>query len=104
MLKDMVKEDKDAIHMPVMRLNTEDKTLQPGQKVIIQDGSTVVAATGDTFHGVVDPFSFDPVDKWGEVMVMIKPDLITKLSHNWEFDDYRLENATYDECRAMGCN
>jgi len=72
-------EDKDAIHFAVAPVEAAER-LYPGQHIGYEDG---YATTKQPHIGIVDPFLAHPVLSGERCWMMLYPNTITALRHNW---------------------
>lgn len=78
---------RDAIHVPCIVARSYGGFLRPGIKVRFTntDYNEVEECDDDTYHGVIDPF-LDGSEREG-FLVLLKPSLVTGLSHNFDFSE-----------------
>lgn len=101
---------RDALHVPVL-LAASGHPVKAGQRVVfVRPDCTVVApqATGEAYHGVVDPFLAADVQPGGMFIVLLNPSLVEKFSHQFEIAGFPKpepvaeaedDEDEYDECR-----
>ena len=96
-------EIRDAVHVAVVAV-TAGQTLQPGQRVGIEDGRAIPTARA---IGIVDPFLTEPVNKRERFWLFMMPDTVTDLRHSWthhalpDEDSEPRDDDGSDEC--AGC-
>lgn len=73
---------RDAVHVAVLRAKVGDEQLQPGQRVVLKDGRAVPAGDAAPL-GIVDPFLPWPVTCNSLFWLLIWPQTITSLRHQW---------------------
>ena len=75
------REQRDAIHVAVLPCETLGETLEPGQHVSIHHGCR--ASSSLPHIGIVDPFLTHSVGPKHRFYVMLYPNTITSLRHEW---------------------
>ncbi len=95
---------RDAVHVPVVLVETDDDAIKAGDNVRFVDSSYTVVTVCDKErrHAIVDPFLPDSWNMNDMFLVMLVPDAVTKLVHYYDltFKDVEEENSD-DGCR--GC-
>jgi hypothetical protein len=89
-------QSKDAIHVAIAPVMA-GMTLQPGDKVWIEDGKAYDVGTPLTPpDGVVDPFLKDCVKKGELFWVFLYPGTTTNLRHEWDHPSFKKEEEEDD--------
>lgn len=73
---------RDAIHIAVAPV-TSDERLYPGQSVSLVEGRTDKVRNAAPFVGIVDPFLTAPVQPGDRFWLLLYPQTITSLRHEW---------------------
>lgn len=73
---------RDAIHIAVLPM-VSDEILDPGQSVALHDGKAVALRIGQKPVGVVDPFRAESILPGTTFWLMLYPQTITSLRHEW---------------------
>lgn len=76
------KEERDAIHLAIAPVTAAEK-LYPGQHVGFIEGSTNIVSADRPLIGIVDPFLKVPVFQDHRFWLMLYPNTITGLRHEW---------------------
>lgn len=93
--------ERDAIHIAVAPV-TATEELRPGQHIgFVIDGNTnLVGGNPETFIGIVDPY-LDQVIREGDAFwMMLYPQSITSLRHNWSHPAFGASQEPDDMTRA----
>ena len=81
---------RDAIHIAVAPVVAAE-TLSPGQKVKMVNGRAEASSNPD---GVVDPFLPGPIFTGGTFWLMLFPNTITSLRHEWTHPHFERNKMT----------
>ncbi len=74
---------RDAIHIAVAPV-TADEDLKPGQMIGLVKGSTeLVRGSSGIPIGIVDPFLFGGVKKGDQFYMLLMPNTVTSMRHQW---------------------
>ncbi len=73
---------RDAIHIAVAPV-VSNETLHPGQHVGLVEGSSTEVQTSRPYIGIVDPFLKHAVPPGTRFWLMLYPQTITTLRHEW---------------------
>lgn len=87
---------RDAVHVAIAPV-TANENLRPGQKVLLVDTASVIAAIGQEWDGIVDPFLTATVLKAQRFWMWMRPGSITSLRHDWTHPAF--EGAAMNESR-----
>lgn len=74
-----IEQTRDAIHFAVFAVRAGE-ALNPGDHVALKEGVAVKSVAG---IGIVDPFLQDPVPTRARFWLMLYPNTITSLRHEW---------------------
>lgn len=80
-------QQRDAVHFAIAPVTVRmDGRLMPGQFVKFLPGSTteVIASVRESAIGIIDPFLPAPVAYGDQCWMMLMPNTITSLRHDWE--------------------
>lgn len=80
-------QQRDAIHIALAPVIAGDR-LDPGTHVILRDGKAY-ATTGQNFIGCVDPFLWNAVNVGQTFWLLLNPQSITSLRHEWTHPAFR---------------
>lgn len=75
-------QNRDAIHIAVAPVIAAER-LAPGQHIGFVEGSATHVRAGETRLGIVDPFLTDWVEKDQRFFMLLYPNTITSLRHEW---------------------
>lgn len=78
--------ERDAIHIAVAP-TIASCTLQPGQRVGLNDKGEAVSVVGKNI-GIVDPFLIGPVKAGEKFWLFLYPNTVTGLRHEWSHPAY----------------
>lgn len=93
--------DRDAIHVPVVWVTTDQSWVGPYRVKFTDSSFTKVRMTDDDdCHGISNPW-LDMVNSGDKFEVWLKPGSVTKLRHGFDIDFNIEEKEEYDEC--SGC-
>lgn len=90
---------RDAIHIAVAPV-TAAKRLRPGQHVGFVSESTEVVGVSWPTIGIVDPFLTKDVKKGERFMMLLYPQSITSLRHEWTHPAFGAEVAAVKDVAA----
>lgn len=79
-------QERDAIHIAVAP-TIAATTLQPGQRVGLNDQGHAVSVVGKNI-GIVDPFLVGPVARGDKFWLFLYPNTVTGLRHHWGHPAY----------------
>lgn len=74
--------DRDAIHVAIAPV-TAAETLNPGDHIGLVGGSTKLVGTSAHPIGIVDPFLKEQVRRGTQFWMVLYPNTITSLRHDW---------------------
>ena len=89
-------EQRDAIHFAIAPVIAAER-LSPGQHVAVVAGEAV--SNGDHL-GIVDPFLSGPVFKGDRFWLLLYPNTITSLRHEWVHPAFELARISKDDHKA----
>lgn len=91
--------ERDAVHVSFIVLKVECGLVEPGEKVRIDtERNTCGKADGEDWQGVVDPFLPCDAGSGDTVAVFIRPELVGKLKHTFDFENYERDSCDYRDC------
>jgi hypothetical protein len=100
-------DDRDAVHVAIAPVIAVE-TLMPGQHIGLSNGSILFAGGYPAkFIGIVDPFLKEPVHRHQKFWMLLYPDTVEGLRHQWThhafqaYEDAKrwLERFAVEECR-----
>lgn len=90
--------ERDAVHIAIIPAIAASR-LEPGQKVAIHLRSPLRVGYGDNVVGVVDPFLDRDVQQEERCWVLLTPNSITSLRHEWTHPSFVVDES--DAERAL---
>lgn len=94
-------EQRDAIHIAVAPVVASEE-LKPGQHIGFSDNASTekVSSKADTVIGIVDPFLTKPVQPGQRFWMLLYPQTVTNLRHDWTHPSF----IAAEVAQKFGCN
>jgi hypothetical protein len=84
-------QERDAVHIAIIPVEAGER-LGPGVWVNVLDGKAYEASF-KVAQGIVDPYIVGVVNKGDKFFLLLKPNTITSLKHNWTHPAFPIEKA-----------
>ena len=96
---------KDAFHAPCIMVQSHEK-LKPGQYIRFTEklNKVISCDTQPYSDGIVDPFLEFMIPPNTKFWMLLNPEIISNLTHNFQIKSSPLIINDNDGCKAMRCN
>lgn len=95
---------RDAVHVAIIPA-TAGHDMNPGEEVGFMDGNRVSSSSRYEMVGIVDPFLKGWINEGDRIWVIMKPDLVSEVRHDWRHDGVPAEDTGhgYNDGCSPGC-